>query len=65
MRIHYFLIIPLFLSGFFVFAQRELPPEITFPIAELGNCGSQGECAAYCDLPENMPACLDFAEAHG
>jgi len=46
-----------------VFAQEELPG-VTFPVAELGNCGSRAECEAYCDLPENMEACLNFAEAH-
>ena len=40
-------------------------PQITYPIAELGNCASQAECKAYCDLPENIPACLDWAERNG
>lgn len=38
---------------------------ITFPIAELGNCGSVDECQAFCDVPANQPACLAFAEKHG
>lgn len=47
-----------------IYAQKELPPEITFPIPELGNCASKTECEAFCDLPENMAVCLDFVEAH-
>ena len=35
-----------------------------FPVAELGNCASRTECERYCALPENMAACLDFAEEH-
>lgn len=38
---------------------------ITFPIPELGNCGSKEECKAYCDDPANMPACIRFAKSHG
>jgi len=64
MRNYYFLLIFVFVFlGILVLAQ-ELPG-VTYPVAELGNCGSRAECEAYCDLPENMEACLDFAEAHG
>ena len=38
--------------------------DITFPVAELGDCTSESECRAYCDLPENMEPCLSFAEEH-
>tara|TARA_Y100000034_G_scaffold117927_1_gene158037 strand:+ start:1084 stop:2592 length:1509 start_codon:yes stop_codon:yes gene_type:complete len=38
--------------------------DITYPIAELDNCGSESECLAYCDEPGNLGQCLDFAEAH-
>src|SRR3989344_9105259 len=38
---------------------------VEFPVAELGNCGSKEACRAYCDEPGNMPACIDFAKAHG
>lgn len=34
----------------------------TFPVAELGNCANEKECEAYCQKPENMGPCLDFAE---
>jgi polyhydroxyalkanoate synthesis regulator phasin len=60
----YFLISFSLFFALFVFAEEDLPPDVTFPIAELGNCGSKLECQAYCDLPENMEACLDYAEAH-
>lgn len=35
---------------------------IQFPIAELGGCGSKGECKTYCDAPTNVEACISFAE---
>ncbi len=35
------------------------------PIAELGGCDSQESCAAYCDVPENGPACLDYGKKNG
>lgn len=47
--------------GIFVLAQEELAG-ITFPISELGGCKSKADCETYCDKPENMEACLDFAE---
>ena len=66
MKNYYFLIIGvlvLIFVGVFVFAQ-ELSG-VTFPIPELGNCKSRSDCEIYCDKPENMLACLDFAEAQG
>src|SRR3989344_5719153 len=38
---------------------------ITFPIPELGNCGSKNECRAYCSEPANISACVKFAQDHG
>ena len=35
---------------------------IQFPVAELGNCGSKEECKTYCDEPDNIEACISFAE---
>ncbi|MDO8552651.1 MAG: proline-rich domain-containing protein [bacterium] len=35
---------------------------IVYPIAELGNCGSKSECKTYCDEPDNLDACISFAE---
>lgn len=37
---------------------------ITYPVAELGNCQSEKVCRSYCDRPENLEACLVFAEKH-
>ncbi len=39
--------------------------EINFPVGELGNCSTQEECRAYCDLTENIKACSAFAEKMG
>ena len=43
-------------------AQEEL--DITFPVAELGNCKDETSCKTYCDKPENAGPCLDFAERY-
>lgn len=48
--------------------QREAAREkanISYPIAELGNCGSEASCRAYCDDLANVRVCIDFAERHG
>ncbi len=45
--------------------EEEGMPEITFPIAELGNCGSMEECAIYCQQPDHRETCTAFAEAQG
>lgn len=36
-----------------------------FPAKELGNCGSQAACKAYCDKSENISVCASYAEQHG
>lgn len=36
----------------------------TYPIAELGNCGSRTECKEYCDAGGHGQACLDYAAKH-
>ncbi len=36
--------------------------DITYPIAELGNCASQQECKAYCDISSNFSSCIAFAQ---
>lgn len=48
-----------FLAGS-VWAQETA--DISYPVAELGNCQSQIACRQYCDKPENNQACLDFAQ---
>ncbi|MBI2040366.1 hypothetical protein HYT18_04805 [Candidatus Microgenomates bacterium] len=50
---------------------QESPEEIaqkygvTFPVAELGNCGSIAECRTYCEDPVNATTCIDYAKAKG
>ncbi|MEK7138391.1 MAG: hypothetical protein AAB787_02680 [Patescibacteria group bacterium] len=39
--------------------------KVTYPIAELGNCGSKSECKSYCDNPENIESCVAFAKSKG
>ncbi len=38
---------------------------ITFPITQLGNCLNVSECKAYCNIPSNQTACINFAKAKG
>ncbi len=53
-----------------IFAQ-ENPEEaakkynVTFPIAELGNCADFASCRTYCDDPVNSEACVSYAEKKG
>ena len=35
---------------------------IQYPVTELGNCPDKAACKLYCDSPENIEACLSFAE---
>src|SRR5581483_6174279 len=65
--IKFSVIASLFFSAFLMAAAQNsgaTQQTITFPIAELGNCGSQVECKAYCNKQENIDACTAFAEAH-
>lgn len=66
-RLHFFLIISAALFfGVFFFAHAQNPfASITFPIPELGNCGSLAECKTYCDDLANKDACIAFGKAHG
>ncbi|MDO8676664.1 MAG: hypothetical protein Q7K16_03400, partial [Candidatus Azambacteria bacterium] len=36
--------------------------EVTYPVAELGNCASQEECKAYCSESSNYSKCAKFAQ---
>lgn len=38
---------------------------VSFPIAELGNCKNFPECKAYCDSESNREACMSFAKKKG
>ena len=48
----------------FAVAQEDPFSELTYPIPELGNCSNRTACEAYCEKPENMKSCLNFAEVH-
>lgn len=59
-------------TGGALLAQEEDPigeenntTDITFPIPELGNCGSKEECRMYCDNAEHADACLAWAQTKG
>jgi len=45
-----------------VFAQETAAAGIQYPVKELGNCKNQEDCKSYCDNPENIKVCVDFAE---
>ncbi len=36
--------------------------DLTYPIGELGNCASQQDCKAYCDISSNFSSCAAFAQ---
>lgn len=38
---------------------------VSFPIAELGNCASVSECRIYCEDPINQQSCTEFAQKKG
>jgi len=46
-------------------ALAQNPFSISFPIAELGGCGSQEECRIYCDETANARACTVWAQDNG
>ena len=52
------------LVSFVLIAQATSPEDIIYPVAELGNCKNETDCRAYCDKPENIKACVNFAEKH-
>lgn len=53
------------LFGFALLAQTLSVFDITYPIAELGNCQDQASCKAYCDDLSNAEVCVLFAEKNG
>lgn len=56
----------LILFSFFTPTQAAVNPfDLQFPIVELGNCVSVGECKVYCDDPVNISACVTFAKKQG
>ncbi len=38
--------------------------KISYPVSELGNCGSEAACRAYCEELAHIKACVAFAETH-
>src|SRR3989344_5834237 len=64
MKLKYLFGLTIFAASFFIISQAQAAnlDKITFPISELGNCGSREECRTYCDLSENLDSCLAFAE---
>lgn len=52
------------LLSYALIAQATSKEDISFPVAELGNCQNQAECRAYCDQPDNFSACFAFARKH-
>src|SRR3989344_4603611 len=50
-------------SGY-VYCPSEEVPAISFPIPELGNCGSAGECRDYCEDLEHASVCIAYAKAN-
>lgn len=52
------------LIGYTIVAVQAQVDDIVFPVKELGNCKNEADCKAYCDKPENIVFCVDFAEKH-
>ena len=46
-------------------ATEEAKAKVNYPVAELGDCGSEAACQAYCEDLANIKACVAYAEAHG
>lgn len=45
-------------------ALAQTATDIQYPVSELGNCQNEAACRAYCDKPENIRVCVNFAEKH-
>src|SRR3989344_5023830 len=58
-----FIITLSFFVATFIYSTRAVAQEsqISFPVAELGNCENKEACKKYCDKPGNSNICLDFA----
>ncbi|NQT49772.1 hypothetical protein HQ571_03715 [Candidatus Kuenenbacteria bacterium] len=62
--ITFFIAVTVFSLSAMVAVAQDLS-KVTFPVAELGSCGSIEACKVYCDQPANMNACISFAEKKG
>ncbi|MEK7652573.1 MAG: hypothetical protein AAB334_01335 [Patescibacteria group bacterium] len=52
-----------FVVIFFGFNKANAGPldGVSYPIPELGNCGSVSECMTFCDISENQVTCINWA----
>ncbi len=57
-----YLISSVILISSFIIISSVIAADIQYPVEELGNCQNEAACKSYCDQPENMEACLNFAE---
>lgn len=53
------------LAGIYSITGAANPFDISYPIPELGNCGSQEECKNYCDNPSNHTVCIEWGKKQG
>lgn len=53
------------LSAGAIVASAQTPANISYPIAELGNCQDKQACRDYCNQLANVSACVDFAKKQG
>ncbi len=76
LKLNFFLTICFFIFAMFLalsspVTAQETPEEaakkynVSFPVAELGNCNNIAECRTYCEDPINQTACVNFAKAKG
>ncbi|OGD41903.1 hypothetical protein A3I82_01670 [Candidatus Azambacteria bacterium RIFCSPLOWO2_02_FULL_42_10] len=63
MKIKYF--IGFFVISLAIIASVAWAQDVQFPVKELGDCQNQSACKSYCDKPENIEACVSFAEKNG
>jgi hypothetical protein len=58
------IIYQIFFFLFFVICSLLFVPKtnaaVSYPIEELGNCRNARECALYCSIPKNTPACWSY-----
>lgn len=62
----YLIICLALVAGYAIVSSDEAGAQkISFPVAELGSCANESECKTFCDDPDNITACVDFAERNG
>lgn len=50
--------------SFSIVANALTETDIVYPIAELNNCKDKTECKTFCNNPDNIRPCVDFAERY-